>query len=278
MENAETKSTPLMRRSTTPLSKQQEFQAFALAFMFAAYGRLLQSSSRRRHTCRPRTRNHPHLPATRKKAPPSPCAGVPYHARAEGYIRAPQSAKATCRGDLANRWKTPAPAKRNSCAAKSPASSLPGTRVTDAHHLRSHENNYLAAVSRDGTRAGVAYVDVSTGEFRATELDLFELPGLLESIGARPASSGSRRSPAASPKMPQRPKRHGSSCHRARLPGLQRRLIPTAILREHHSPILTLDGCGPAGQNCAAKRRSREPFSTTCATPSTLPRSIISIP
>src|ERR1700687_1090016 len=54
----------------------------------------------------------------------------------------------------------------------------PGT-ATDAHLLRSHENNYLAAVARDGARVGLAYVDVSTGEFRATDLDLFELPGLL---------------------------------------------------------------------------------------------------
>jgi DNA mismatch repair protein MutS len=60
----------------------------------------------------------------------------------------------------------------------------PGT-ATDAHLLRSHENNYLAAVARNGSRAGLAYVDVSTGEFRATEVELAELPGLLESVGAR---------------------------------------------------------------------------------------------
>jgi DNA mismatch repair protein MutS len=60
----------------------------------------------------------------------------------------------------------------------------PGT-ATDAHLLRSHENNYLAAVSRNGTRAGLAYVDVSTGEFRATEVELAELGNLLESVGAR---------------------------------------------------------------------------------------------
>jgi len=46
----------------------------------------------------------------------------------------------------------------------------PGT-ATDAHLLRSHENNYLAAVVRDAHSAGVAHVDVSTGEFRVTELE-----------------------------------------------------------------------------------------------------------
>src|SRR6202012_4061516 len=60
----------------------------------------------------------------------------------------------------------------------------PGT-ATDAHLLRSHENNYLAAVSRSGARAGLAYVDVSTGEFRATECDIADLPGLLESLGSK---------------------------------------------------------------------------------------------
>ena len=36
--------------------------------------------------------------------------------------------------------------------------------------LRSHENNFLAAVFTDSTRAGLAHVDISTGEFRATEI------------------------------------------------------------------------------------------------------------
>jgi DNA mismatch repair protein MutS len=40
----------------------------------------------------------------------------------------------------------------------------PGT----AMNARSHENNFLAAVFADSTRAGLAHVDVSTGEFRGT--------------------------------------------------------------------------------------------------------------
>src|SRR6266566_1584993 len=57
--------------------------------------------------------------------------------------------------------------------------------VTAARVLRSHENNYLAAVARNGPRAGLAYVDVSTGEFRATELDADEIPAAIEHLGAR---------------------------------------------------------------------------------------------
>jgi DNA mismatch repair protein MutS len=60
----------------------------------------------------------------------------------------------------------------------------PGT-ATDAHLLRSHENNYLVAVSLNGSRAGFAHVDVSTGEFRATELATAEIGTAIEQLGAR---------------------------------------------------------------------------------------------
>ncbi len=45
----------------------------------------------------------------------------------------------------------------------------PGT-VTDQGLLPAEQNNYLAAVISDGGRIGLAYVDLSTGEFAATEL------------------------------------------------------------------------------------------------------------
>ncbi|HEV7902334.1 MAG TPA: DNA mismatch repair protein MutS, partial [Pyrinomonadaceae bacterium] len=46
----------------------------------------------------------------------------------------------------------------------------PGT-IIEPGLLRSKVNNYLAAYSTDGRRAGIAYADVTTGEFAATELD-----------------------------------------------------------------------------------------------------------
>jgi DNA mismatch repair protein MutS len=46
----------------------------------------------------------------------------------------------------------------------------PGT-VIEPGLLRSKVNNYLAAFSTDGRRAGIAYADVTTGEFAATELE-----------------------------------------------------------------------------------------------------------
>ncbi|MCA1634683.1 MAG: DNA mismatch repair protein MutS [Acidobacteria bacterium] len=46
----------------------------------------------------------------------------------------------------------------------------PGT-VLEPGLLRSKLNNYLAAYATDGSRAGIAYADVTTGDFAATELD-----------------------------------------------------------------------------------------------------------
>src|SRR5688572_21835791 len=46
----------------------------------------------------------------------------------------------------------------------------PGT-VLEPGLLQSKVNNYLAAYVTDGRRAGIAYADVTTGDFAATELD-----------------------------------------------------------------------------------------------------------
>ena len=49
----------------------------------------------------------------------------------------------------------------------------PGT-IVDPGMLPGEANNYLAAVVLDGDRAGIAYVDISTGEFAVTELETGE--------------------------------------------------------------------------------------------------------
>ncbi len=118
----------------------------------------------------------------------------------------------------------------------------PGT-ATDAHLLRSHENNYLAAVTRNGARAGLAYVDVSTGEFRATEVDSAELPGLLESLGPRELLVA-----AEAPLFPQ-------PDHKKWIVTELEDWVFTPdyadrILREHFK-LLSLDGFGLAGKPSA---------------------------
>jgi DNA mismatch repair protein MutS len=57
----------------------------------------------------------------------------------------------------------------------------PGT-VLEPGLLKSKANNYLAAYVVEGNRAGIAYADITTGEFAATEIDQSELVVELQRI------------------------------------------------------------------------------------------------
>src|SRR3989454_9434739 len=109
-----------------------------------------------------------------------PMCGVPYHS-AEGYIA--RLIQKGHRVAICDQMEDPRVAKK---LVKREITRIvtPGT-ATDAHLLRSHENNYLAAVAPNGGRAGLAHVDISTGEFRVTELDASEVATALEQLGAR---------------------------------------------------------------------------------------------
>src|SRR5437899_994549 len=109
-----------------------------------------------------------------------PMCGVPYHS-AESYIA--RLIQKGHRVAICDQMEDPRVAKK---LVKRDITRIvtPGT-ATDAHLLRSHENNYLAAVARNGARAGLAHVDVSTGEFRVTELEADEIPAALDHLGAR---------------------------------------------------------------------------------------------
>src|SRR5215472_12194598 len=111
----------------------------------------------------------------KEKGAAIPMCGVPYHA-AEGYIS--RLIQKGYRVAICEQMEDPRFAKK---LVKRELTRIvtPGT-ATDAHLLRSHENNYLAAVARSGQRSGIAHVDVSTGEFRATEMDASEVSGALE--------------------------------------------------------------------------------------------------
>src|SRR5579872_776029 len=100
-----------------------------------------------------------------------PMCGVPYHA-AEGYIA--RLIHKGYRVAICDQMEAAGAGKK---LVKREITRIvtPGT-ATDAHLLRSHENNYLAAVARHGARAGLAHVDISTGEFRVTELETADIP------------------------------------------------------------------------------------------------------
>ena len=57
----------------------------------------------------------------------------------------------------------------------------PGT-VFESSLLQQDANNYLAAVVEDGDQVGLAYVDITTGEFSATQLDRRSLMPELERV------------------------------------------------------------------------------------------------
>src|ERR1051325_7361133 len=116
----------------------------------------------------------------KEKGAAIPMCGVPYHA-AEGYIA--RLIQKGHRVAICDQMEDPRVAKK---LVKREITRIvtPGTAM-DANLVRSRENNYLAAVGRFGNRSSVAHVDVSTGEFRVTELEPAEVSGALEHLGAR---------------------------------------------------------------------------------------------
>jgi DNA mismatch repair protein MutS len=107
----------------------------------------------------------------REKGQPVPMCGVPYHA-AEGYIA--RLIRAGHRVAVCDQMELPGPGKKL-VRREVVRVVTPGT-ATESGFLNPKENNFLAAVSRDatGSTVGLAYVDLSTGDFRATE---FSGPG-----------------------------------------------------------------------------------------------------
>ena len=116
----------------------------------------------------------------KEKGEPVPMCGVPYHA-AEGYI-----ARLIQRGyrvAICEQMEEAGPGKK--LVRREVTRILtPGT-ATESSLLRSHENNFLAAVFEKADRCGLAYADVSTGEFRATEMEASEVPAALETLNVR---------------------------------------------------------------------------------------------
>ena len=116
----------------------------------------------------------------KEKGAAIPMCGVPYHA-AEGYIA--RLIQKGYRVAICDQMEDPRLAKK---LVKREVTRIvtPGTAM-DANLVRSRENNYLAAVARADGRAAVAHVDLSTGEFRVTEMEPAEVAGALEQLGAR---------------------------------------------------------------------------------------------
>lgn len=102
----------------------------------------------------------------REKGQPIPMCGVPYHA-ADGYIA--KLIRAGFKIAICDQMEQPGPGKKL-VRREVVRVITPGT-ATDSTVLEARENNFLAAVAVHpaDSRIGVAFVDLSTGEFQATE-------------------------------------------------------------------------------------------------------------
>ena len=169
----------------------------------------------------------------REKDQPVPMCGVPHHA-AEGYIA--RLLQKGYRVAVCEQMEDPRFAKK---LVKREIARIvtPGT-ATETHLLRSHENNYLAAVALNGTRAGVAHVDVSTGEFRVTEIDAGETPSLLESLNVREVLLDEKSAV-------------NSECLQTRLDSWVFDYDYADRSLRDHFRLLSLDGCGLGGKTLA---------------------------
>jgi DNA mismatch repair protein MutS len=116
----------------------------------------------------------------KEKGAPIPMCGVPYHA-AEGYIA--RLIQKGHRVAICDQMEDPKLTKKL-VRREITRIVTPGTAM-DGNLVRSRENNYLAAVARAGERSAVSHVDISTGEFRVTEMAPDDVAGALEQLGAR---------------------------------------------------------------------------------------------
>jgi len=160
---------------------------------------------------------------------PVPMCGVPYHA-ADNYL-----ARLIAKGyrvAICEQMEQPGPGKKI-IRREVTRIVTPGT-ATDANMLRSRENNYLAAVAK----RGVAYVDISTGEYKCTELAPEEIAPLLESLNVREVLT------------PDSAKIDGVRTNTPLDAWVFDLDYAERILKEHFG-LLSLDGCGLAGKPAA---------------------------
>src|SRR5487761_1939674 len=162
----------------------------------------------------------------KEKGQPIPMCGVPYHA-SEGYIA--RLIQKGYRVAICDQMEE-ASAGKKLVRREVTRIVTPGTAM-NAGVLRSHENNYLAAVFVHAARAALAHVDLSTGEFRATEIEASEIGAALETLNAKEALA-----PTGSP---------------LKLPCLKTDVEPWVFGADYasrslcdHFHLLSLDGCG----------------------------------
>ena len=185
-----------------------------------------------------------------------PMCGVPYHA-AEGYIS--KLIRKGFKVAICEQMENPSLAKKL-VRREVTRVVTPGTAADPS--LSSEENNFLAAVAQTGDRVGFAALDVSTGEFRATEFrgedaarriqeELQQLrPKELLYGSSAPLFETAER-PAVSEIGPQ-PRATGAAWAETPLDDWIFAPDHAVPLLENHFGVLSLEGFGLAGKPAAA--------------------------
>ena len=198
-----------------------------------------------------------------------PMCGVPYHA-AEGYIG--KLIRKGFKVAICEQMEDPRQAKKL-VRREVTRVVTPGTAADSL--LGSEENNFLAALAQVGDRVGFAALDLSTGEFRATEFSgegalrrvqeeleqlkpkellygsaapLFESAGTANKVEPSFSRPDGRQQPA-----PQKPQgRTGTTCTETPLDDWIFAPDHSIPLLENHFGVLSLEGFGLAGRTAAA--------------------------
>jgi DNA mismatch repair protein MutS len=132
----------------------------------------------------------------------------------------------------------------------------PGTAADSS--LESEENNFLAALAQVGDRVGFAALDLSTGEFRATEFSgegaLRRVQEELEQLRPKELLYGSA-APLFDAKLQaqaSQPRASGASCTETPLDDWIFAPDHAIPLLENHFGVLSLEGFGLSGRTAAA--------------------------
>ncbi|MCC6344291.1 MAG: DNA mismatch repair protein MutS [Bryobacterales bacterium] len=172
----------------------------------------------------------------KEKGQPIPMCGVPHHS-AESYLA--RLIQKGYRVAICEQMEDPRFTKK--LVKREIARVVTPGATTESGVLRPKENNYLAAALTDRETAGLAYVDLSTGEFRATELDATGLPAALDALNPKEILF-----PSSSPP----PSPAGKTC----LTPLDDWIFAFDHAQrslEEHFHLMSLDGCGLASHPLA---------------------------
>jgi DNA mismatch repair protein MutS len=192
-----------------------------------------------------------------------PMCGVPHHA-AEGYI-----GKLIRKGFKVAICEQMEDARLAKKLVRREVTRVvtPGTAADSL--LGSEENNFLAALAQVGERVGFAALDLSTGEFRATEFSgenaLRRVQEELEQLRPKELLYGSaaplfdvkanRASLSSTPALPTQspqPRAPGAGCAETPLDDWIFAPDHAIPLLENHFGVLSLEGFGLAGRTAAA--------------------------